>query len=521
MRPLGGVGARGIAVMALVCGAVPTSGCSDDETTPAPTTTIQGGSGGVAGSGGAAGTGGGTAGSGGAAGGVIAPIAPHGANPSYWEYDGQAVVLLGSSSDDNLFQTVAPDLTSELDTLAAAGGNYLRCTMSSRDDQGFEVHPFHLDGTSGEFDLGQWNDEYYNRLSTFLQQTLARGIIVQIEIWATWDFYGSRWDDNPWNPDNNSNYTAAATSLETTAPSGHCPAQPFFATVPGLNDDATVLAFQQAFVDQLLSHTLGYPHVLYTMDNETCAEPAWARYWTQYVQDQAALAGVTAYTTEMIDEWDLDDAVYDELWDNPTYYLFLDVSQGNHRTDELHYTRALHARTEVLSSPAVRPINNVKIYGHDGGSFGDSRDGKERFWRNLFAGHAAVRFHRAPAGLGGLAESYPHITSARMLFDEFDLFDPSTMPNNGLLGSRAEDEAYCLEQPGQAFAVFFPNDGQVTLDVSGVGSGQDLTLRWLDVEQSQWGQPSTVSSDDTPIDLVPPATPPESDYWVALVSLSG
>ena len=41
----------------------------------------------------------------------------------------------------------------------------------------------------GKFDLKQWNEEYWRRFDNFLKLTCERDIIVQIEIWATWDHY--------------------------------------------------------------------------------------------------------------------------------------------------------------------------------------------------------------------------------------------------------------------------------------------------------------------------------------------
>ena len=67
-------------------------------------------------------------------------IQPWPKNPRYWQYQGQPVLLLGGSKDDNLFQI--PDLQKHLDEMARAGANYIRNTMSDRRDQGFEVYPF-------------------------------------------------------------------------------------------------------------------------------------------------------------------------------------------------------------------------------------------------------------------------------------------------------------------------------------------------------------------------------------------
>ena len=51
-------------------------------------------------------------------------IQPYAANPRYWQYKGQPVLLLGGTVKDCLFQI--PDLEAHLDLLQEVGGNYLR-----------------------------------------------------------------------------------------------------------------------------------------------------------------------------------------------------------------------------------------------------------------------------------------------------------------------------------------------------------------------------------------------------------
>ncbi|MEA3226565.1 MAG: hypothetical protein U9Q07_11495, partial [Planctomycetota bacterium] len=67
-------------------------------------------------------------------------IGPYSENPRYWQYKDKPLLLLGGTKDDNLFQI--PDIEEHLDLLASVGGNYIRNTMSSRSNQGFEVQPF-------------------------------------------------------------------------------------------------------------------------------------------------------------------------------------------------------------------------------------------------------------------------------------------------------------------------------------------------------------------------------------------
>lgn len=104
-------------------------------------------------------------------------IQPWAENPRYWQYKAKPVLLLGATDDDNLFQR--PKLAEHLDALKAAGGNYIRNTMSDRPDQGFEVYPY-ARRTDGKYDLDTWNDEYWKRFEAMLQLTADRDIIVQI-----------------------------------------------------------------------------------------------------------------------------------------------------------------------------------------------------------------------------------------------------------------------------------------------------------------------------------------------------
>src|SRR5210317_1320510 len=69
-------------------------------------------------------------------------IKPWTENPWYWQYKGEPVMLLGASSDDNLFQWPAEMLIPHLDSMKEVGANYVRNTMSDRQDKGFELYPF-------------------------------------------------------------------------------------------------------------------------------------------------------------------------------------------------------------------------------------------------------------------------------------------------------------------------------------------------------------------------------------------
>jgi hypothetical protein len=428
---------------------------------------------------------------------------PH---PQYWSIGGDSILLLGGSKEDNLFQI--PDLEAHLDLLTASGGNYVRCTMSSRDEG--NLWAFHFDEETGAYDLGRWNDEYWGRFERFLNETSRRGIVVQVEIWATFDFYRDNWDVNPFNPKNNSNYTAERTKLPIEVPTHpiYCDNR-FFWSVPDHDNNMPVLAHQQRFVDKLLSYTFRHGNVLYCMDNETSVTAAWGRFWSTYIKKKAAEMGLTVETTEMWDPWDLDHISHRESFDHPETYSFVDISQNNHQRGQDHWDNGLRQIERLRQAGNLRPVNNVKTYGSDGGRHGgDTNEAIAKFIRSALFGSATVRFHRPPSGIGLSEKAQAVIRSVRELSDRMAWFDAA--PHNDLLGEREANEAYCRARPGHEYAVYFPDGGSVTLDL-GALSG-DASLVWLEVLEALWGSPQDIRGGAAVV-----LEPPAAGHWVALV----
>ena len=67
--------------------------------------------------------------------GTTLALEPWSENAWYWSVEGQPVLLLGGSDDDNLFQWPAEKLIPQLDRIVSAGGNVIRNTMSDRDEE--------------------------------------------------------------------------------------------------------------------------------------------------------------------------------------------------------------------------------------------------------------------------------------------------------------------------------------------------------------------------------------------------
>jgi len=413
-------------------------------------------------------------------------IRPFDANPRYWQYQGEPVLLLGGSKDDNLFQV--PDLREHLDDLQAAGGNVIRNTMSDRKDRGHEVYAFGQ-RPDGRFDLDRWNDEYWRRFANMLKWTHERNIIVQIEVWDRFDHSRENWIGHPFNPANNVNYTHEATGLAARYPSHPSrDEQPFYHTVPGMplyHDGLEIVRDdQERFVSKMLEHTLEYPHVLYCMDNETSTPMAWGRSWMAFIEEKAAERGVEVFVTDMFDDvWKPEQSEFlPEAVERADLYEFLDISQINSRNfGQDHWDRLMFI--VELVEPKPRPLNNTKIYSAGETSFGSGtpKDGVERFWRNLIGGAASCRFHRPTSGIGLNEIAVACIRSAR----EAEALVPfwTVEPAMDRLGDREENEAYLAAAPGRAYVLFFTDGGSVTLDLEDAPETFEGT--WIDVSSGE------------------------------------
>lgn len=431
-------------------------------------------------------------------------IQPYPKNPYFWKYKSKPVLLLGGSDDDNLFQWERDKLAAQLNTLVASGGNYVRNTMSDRD----EGNLYAFARVADRYDLDRWNEEYWRRFESFLRLAAERDVIVQIELWDMWDLTRDNWARHPFNPPNNVNYTAAESGLLTEVP--FAPAEGptkhnFFHTVPELENNARVLRHQEAFIDRVLAISLPFPNVLYCINNESGEPPQWSRHWARRIHQRAKERGVTAQVTDMRRREDITHTTHRTVYDDTDVYTFADVSQntGNQIRDRrLQYRRLLEVRKYLADAP--RPINNVKIYN-------DNFGGAPKFLRNVFAGLASTRFHRPVpwnGGSRGLAlsdEAQRILRSVRTFTDALDWF--ALEPRPDLLSG--DEGVYLMAQPGRQYALGFDGDGSVELDAHALpGPAQ---LRWLNMREGTWIDGARVEPDR--ISLKPPA----DGLWMALL----
>ena len=439
-------------------------------------------------------------------------IRPWDENPCYWQYRGRPVLLVGGSKGDNLFQI--PDLERHLDEMVAVGANYIRNTMSDRDQGDARAFARRDDGL---YDLNEWNGEYWRRFQNLLTLTAERNIIVQIEAWDRFDHSRDEWMTDPYRPGNNVNYTEEESGLAARYPlHPSSDVQPFFHTIPGMEEYQerydVIRGYQEAFVDKLLSCSLPFGNVLYCMNNETSTDAAWGQYWMDYIRRRAESEGVDVWCTDMFDDfWRGEDSeTVETVMSDPETYPFVDISQINSRNfGQRHWDRMRWMVTRAREQP--RPVNNTKVYGsgYKGFGSGGPEDGVERLMRNLLGGCASARFHRPTSGNGLNARARNAIRAVRKLEELVKLWNVA--PHMELLSERSDNEAYVAADPGASYVVYFPYGGSVKIDLSACAG--PMALRWFGITPGkQIGGTKELENDI--VDLAAPA----SGGWLAAIT---
>jgi hypothetical protein len=400
-------------------------------------------------------------------------IQPYEKNNMYWQHEGQPVLLLGGSNDDNLFQWTGKTLTDHLDLLVSVGGNYVRNVMSDRDEGNVFAFKKTKDGL---YDLNTWNEEYWKRLEFFLEETAKRKVFVHLTLWDQYDLRAKAYemkDTSPWNPKSNINYTESEFGKTW---------EDFFLAAEKGNE--TVLKYQRRFVARVLETSLKHGHVLYNVCNENFTSFEWDNYWAQFIKETAEANGIKAQVTAM--QMDAESTVRLVLG-NPGLYTFVDISQNNQDALGLsgtaHMDKVLRLR-QFVAAAGEMPINNVKIYGAENGTkeAGSGIEAIQRFWRDLFGGCASVRFHRPhhpnPWGMGLNENAQQTIRAAHAFSQGFNVFNASPLPE--LLTNVSANQAYCMGNPGIEYAVYLPEGGSVVFDP--LVYTEKVEVSWFDVE---------------------------------------
>lgn len=467
----------------------------------------------------------------------------------YWKYNGRRVLLLGGfnhghnpfidhdtdNDKDSQGVSTPEQIKNAMDELAAAGGNYLRCVLDPGMAAGVQGFDF-CAKSDNKYDLNKMTGPFWERIEMFIAEAKKRDIIVQLEVWDRFDLIDSSWRGwpvSPWNPNNNTNYTTASSGLAESYRSYN--AHPFLEGIPGhpKYESASesekqkydlVRSYQDKFIAKLLSITFQYNNVLYCMNNETHADPAWGQYWMRFIEDKANARGMSVSTTDMFDDVFNAESSRGLAYQlsNRDKYDYIDISQANSRhADEEHWNKVKWIADAAKKTNPPYLLHMTKIYGNDlalGGkpwsSFrpGDSDNGIEEWWRNLIAGVAGVRFHRPTSGIGLYPEAKNCISATRKVESKVKFWDVE--PRMDLLTDRQSDEAYLAAEPGKAYILYFTKNGggSVGLKLDSYPDAK-FELCWVNIGTGNWGPTKTIAGGST----VTIARPDGSSHWVATI----
>ena len=419
-------------------------------------------------------------------------LRPYEKNPWYWEYRGNPVMLVGASDEDNLWQWTGKQLTDHLDLIMSVGGNYVRNTMSDR-DEGNTFASKQL--KNGRYDLEQWNETYWEKLRFFMEETHKRGIVVQLTLWDWFDLSGddvySRFAIHPLNPENNITWPEGTIKNAWDYYGGSL-----------TNSNEKVLEYQRRYVRKIMSVANDYDHVIFNIGNESSLGTEWDLYWARFIKDEALAHDKKIYVTSML--FAPGNSVR-RVMANRDIFDFVDVSQNNQDAlgpvGKKHWENLLFWRKMIaMSEEGPMPVNNEKVYGQGVGlntAAGTEKEAVERFWRNIFGGAATTRFHR-PAlrdggkwgwGIGISETAQQTLRAVNMFLEEFNIFNAQPYEAFETVGNSVD--SYCMAEMGKSYAVYFPG-GRATVHLDPWLHAKKVSVKWLDIAALKWSDETII-----------------------------
>ena len=230
-------------------------------------------------------------------------------NPRFFTVDGSTPLLLTGSHTWANLQDIgdtnppAPfDYTSYLNFLNGLGHNFIRLWAWEQDrgeptsggNTFFTPNPY-AKGTNGKYDLTRFNDAYFQRLRSRVEQANQRGIYVGVMLWqgfsaGAWspDWAGYPdwpWKGHPYNFLNNNNGVNGDVNGDGQGFEVHTLANP------------TVTALQKAYASKVVDTLAGLPNWMVEICNECNTDSGpWQKHMIDYIKVNTDIpVGMTAY----------------------------------------------------------------------------------------------------------------------------------------------------------------------------------------------------------------------------------
>ncbi len=197
----------------------------------------------------------------------------HPLNPHYFLYQNKPVVLIGSGEHYGSVINLDFNYKKYLETLGKDGLNLTRLFIGSyvekQGDFGIQkntlapaegriILPWKRSDTKGfalggdKFDLGKWDEAYFNRLKDFMSTAKQKGVIAEINLFSS--YYQNGWNYSVFNTKNNVNQTdsIAADAANTL-------------------DNGNILNYQQQYVRKIVRELNQFDNFYFEVQNEPWA----------------------------------------------------------------------------------------------------------------------------------------------------------------------------------------------------------------------------------------------------------
>jgi hypothetical protein len=411
-------------------------------------------------------------------------------NSRYFENaTGQIVYLTGSHTWSNLQDngTVDPpptfNYTAYLDFLDAHHHNFFRLwaweqakwTVEISSDYWITPGPFlrtgpdtALDGKP-KFDVSQFNQAYFDRLRSRVQDAGARGIYVSVMLFDGWSVaqkggigLNNPWKGHPFNAANNINAIDGDTNGD---------GQGLESQTLGIS---AVTAIQDAYVRKVIDAVGDLDNVLYEIDNE--GDPTsrdWQYHMIQVIRDYEATKP-KQHPIGMTAMWpggsDTDLTASNADWISIPGSLESPSTATGSKVliADTDHICGICGSTSWVWKTFAKGLNPILMDGYDGAAIGlgaEDYTASDPVWEDI----------------------RKNLGYARDYALRLDL--KSAVPHGDLVLS--ENIGYCLAKPGSQYLVYLPTGGSVTLDLSAVTGS--LSVEWLNPATGVITQAGTVA----------------------------
>lgn len=433
------------------------------------------------------------------------PLALHPKNPHYFIYHDKATILITSGEHYGAVLHKGFDFITYFDELTSDGLNLTRTFSGSYHEPGnaFNISkntlapesenficPWARSSEPGfksggnKFDLDKWDENYFNRLRSFMNAARQRGIIVEFTFFCPF-YEESQWLLSPMNAINNINQVGGVGRTE----------------VYTMDKNGGLLSVQEKMVQKIVNELKDFDNIIY----EICNEPYFGGVtlsWQQHIATVISKTETHFSTKHLISQ---NIANGHSKIDNP----FAEVSVFN-----FHYA--------MPPSAVAMNYNLDKVIGDNETGFRGNTDSAYRMeaWRFILSGgglynnldysfavgHETGNYKYPPTQPGGGSKALrKQLGYLKRFIERFDFINmrPDSTTVTGGLPVHATAQVLC--ESGKQYAIYIYRGEQVNLELTLPAGSYEI--EWFDTLTGKYFRKKSLKHTNGKAKLTSPAYP--------------